>query len=154
MRRDCSLRHAPGMDSDLTEHAAPLRSIVVFDGICLFCNGWVRFIATRDRLRRFHFARAQSTYGSQQMIAAGVEPTSLQTIVLASDGRYLIKSDAILEILHGLGGAWRLVRLFRFIPRGMRDAAYDFIARNRYSIRGKADTCPLPPRALSDRFIE
>jgi len=128
--------------------------VVVFDGVCLFCTGWVRFVAQRDHRRRYRFATAQSGYGSRQLIAAGLEPESLQTIVLAAEGRYLKKSDAILEILRGLGGAWRFIGLLKLVPRAIRDTAYDLVARNRYAVRGKTDVCPIPPRELRDRFME
>lgn len=126
----------------------------MFDGVCLFCNGWVRFVARRDHQRRYRFATAQSAYGSRQFIAAGLEPATLQTILLAIDGVYLVKSDAILEILRGLGGAWRFVGFFKLIPRAIRDMAYELVARNRYAVRSRTDVCPIPPQELGDRFVE
>ena len=127
--------------------------IVVFDGVCNFCNGWVRFVIRRDRQRLFRFAAAQTPVGRQLLDAHGLSADALETIVLVDGDRHYERSDAALRILEQLGGVWSMARILRFLPRALRDGCYDFFARRRYRLFGRSATCQLPEANVSDRFL-
>ena len=126
-----------------------------YDGTCALCHGAVRFVLARDpEGRAFRFAPLDST---TFRAAASVEVRAglPDSIVLATeDGRLLTRSDAVLHLLHRIGGGWRvLAALGRVVPRGLRDAAYDLVARVRYRVFGREDeACPVIPPALRSRF--
>jgi predicted DCC family thiol-disulfide oxidoreductase YuxK len=117
-------------------------SIVFFDGVCNLCNGFVDFLVRRDRWRTLRFASLQ---GKTSLELLGPEAgRELASVVLYQDGEVLKESDAALRILELLGGPWRAVALFRIFPRFLRDWLYRLIARNRYRLFGKRETCRLP----------
>ena len=116
--------------------------VIYFDGYCGLCNGFVDFVLARDRTRRFRFAPLQgSTARARFGDPGGGEPT---TILLEDEGVVFQRSTAALRIITALGGLWRGAGLLRLVPRVIRDAVYDWIARNRYGWFGKRDTCRLP----------
>lgn len=127
--------------------------IVVFDGLCNFCNGWTRFVIRRDRASRFRFVSAQSKTGAGLLESVGVPSQDIQTIVLIDGPRHYEKSDAVLQILRRLDGAWFASRLLLLLPKGLRDACYTAFARRRYRWFGKTDACPLPNPGWRDRFL-
>ena len=116
--------------------------VVYFDGYCGLCNGFVDFVLARDRRRRFRFAPLQGTTAVARFGPPGdVDPT---TILLEEDGKVYQRSTAALRIISRLGGACALVAVFNLVPRFIRDAVYDWVARHRYGWFGKRDTCRLP----------
>ena len=116
--------------------------VIYFDGYCGLCNGFVDFVLARDRARRFRFAPLQGTTARARFGDPGdVDPT---TILLEEEGTVFERSTAALRIITALGGFWRLAGLLRLVPRFIRDAVYDWIARNRYGWFGKRDSCRLP----------
>ena len=116
--------------------------VVYFDGYCGLCNGFVDFVLARDRRRRFRFAPLQGTTATARFGAPGdVDPT---TILLEDSGTVYERSTAALRIITDLGGVWRLAGILRLVPRFIRDAIYDWIARHRYGWFGKRDACRLP----------
>jgi predicted DCC family thiol-disulfide oxidoreductase YuxK len=116
--------------------------VIYFDGFCGLCNGFVDFVLARDRHRRFRFAPLQGTTARARFGDPGeVDPT---TILLEEDGIVHERSTAVLRIIPSLGGAWRLISAFRLVPRPIRDAVYDWVARHRYGWFGKRDACRLP----------
>ena len=116
--------------------------VIYFDGYCGLCNGFVDFVLARDQARRFRFAPLQGTSATARFGDPGdVDPA---TIVLEDGGVVYERSTAALRIISQLGGAWSLVAVFRLVPRFIRDAVYDWVARNRYGWFGKRDTCRLP----------
>ena len=116
--------------------------VIYFDGYCGLCNGFVDFVLARDRARRFRFAPLQGTTARARFGDPGdVDPT---TILLEEEGTVFQRSTAALRIITALGGIWRLAGLLRLVPRFIRDAVYDWIARNRYGWFGKRDSCRLP----------
>jgi predicted DCC family thiol-disulfide oxidoreductase YuxK len=116
--------------------------VIYFDGYCGLCNGFVDFVLARDRSRRFRFAPLQGTTARARFGDPGdVDPT---TILLEEEGTVFQRSTAALRIITALGGIWRLAGLLRLVPRFIRDAVYDWIARNRYGWFGKRDSCRLP----------
>jgi predicted DCC family thiol-disulfide oxidoreductase YuxK len=116
--------------------------VIYFDGYCGLCNGFVDFVLARDRSRRFRFAPLQGTTATARFGDPGdVDPT---TILLEDGGVVHERSTAALRIISQLGGPWSLLAVFRLVPRFIRDAVYDWVARNRYGWFGKRDTCRLP----------
>jgi len=117
-------------------------SIIYFDGVCGLCNRFVDFVLARDHARRFRFAPLQGSTAATRLGDPGeVDPT---TIVYEEDGVLFDRSAAALRIVAGLGGIWSLVAVLGLIPRPIRDAVYDWVARHRYGWFGKHDTCRLP----------
>jgi len=126
--------------------------LIVYDGVCNFCNGWVRFVAKRDHDRVFSFASAKSATGLSVMRSAGLDPENPESIVLVDGNRYLQKSDAALTILSRLDGFWRVASMLRILPKSFRDFCYTYFATRRYALFGKSDHCQLPPAEWRDRF--
>ncbi len=120
------------------------RSIVLFDGLCNLCCGLITFIIRRDRERRFSFVPLQSEFGKSLQRKYLLHDKHLDSIMLVEDDAAYFRSTAALKILQRLGGAWRFISLLIVLPAGFRDAAYVFIAKNRYRIFGKRDTCSTP----------
>jgi len=134
------------------------RATLLFDGVCNFCNGAVRFIAANDPAGRFAFLplqspRARALLGRDDRVFARAAGAP-ETVVLLDGGRRYERSDAALHVALYLRFPWPLAFAAVLIPRAWRDAAYDLIARNRYLIFGKQDVCPLPPPALRERFLD
>ncbi|KUG07003.1 thiol-disulfide oxidoreductase DCC family protein [Solirubrum puertoriconensis] len=132
----------------------PGPSIILFDGVCNLCHGLVQFIIARDPVGRFQFASLQSEVG-QRLMPGGInpDPDNPDSVVLIENGRAYTHSTAILRILQHLGGGWRLLSVGMVLPRFLRDAAYRFVARNRYRWFGKQNECWLPTPELKARFI-
>lgn len=129
-------------------------NLIVFDGVCVLCNGFVRFVHRFDRAGLFRFATAQSPVGQGCLQALGLPMTDFETFVVIRSGQPLVKSTAVLAVLHSFGGFWRaMVVLGRVLPGVMRDWLYDRVARNRFRLFGRHAECPLPPPGLRERFV-
>ncbi|MDU0330513.1 thiol-disulfide oxidoreductase DCC family protein [Paenibacillus sp. 3LSP] len=128
--------------------------VILFDGVCHLCQGAVKFIIKRDPAGRFRFASLQSEAGSRLLQASGVHVESLDSVVLIENGSYYIRSAAALRIARGLRYPWPLLYALIVVPKGLRDAVYQFIARHRYRWFGKDETCLVPTRELRERFLE
>jgi predicted DCC family thiol-disulfide oxidoreductase YuxK len=127
--------------------------IVLFDGVCNFCNASVNFVIDHDRRRRIRFAALQSDTGQRLLQHFGLRTDDFDTSVLVENGRAYTKSAAALRIARNLGGWWSLLAILLAIPAFLRDAAYDVLARNRYRWFGKAETCRVPTPEVQDRFL-
>ena len=130
-----------------------MSNIIVFDGQCILCRRWFWFLVRRDPEVQFKFCAMQTDIGQRLLQDAGLNPTDPVSFLLLEQGRPLTDSDGIIRILEQLGGGWRFFKAARVIPRPMRDFVYRLIARNRYRIYGKSDTCLMPTPALSNRFV-
>ena len=128
--------------------------IVLFDGLCNLCETSVLFIMRHDKKGRFKFARLQSETGARLLDAAGMKKDRSDTLVLVRNGTTFTKSTAALEIARGLDWPWRMAYPLIIVPRQLRDAAYSFIAKNRYRWFGKKDRCALPSGDMKKRFVE
>ncbi|HPH47755.1 MAG TPA: thiol-disulfide oxidoreductase DCC family protein [Chryseolinea sp.] len=128
--------------------------IILFDGVCNLCNGAVQFIINRDPEEKFIFASLQSTFGKAQLIKAGLDPQSLQSIVVIDHCIALQRSDAALKIASHLNGIWSYLTVFKVVPRFIRDGIYNLIARYRYTFFGKQDRCMIPTPQLRARFAD
>ncbi len=128
--------------------------IILFDGVCNLCNGFVQFVIRHDKKRAFMFASLQSAYAaSLPGLEAGVVH-KLSTVVLQDGDRYYFKSTAALRIARMLGFPFSLAYVFIILPVTVRDAVYDWIAHNRYAWFGKREACWLPTPELKGRFLE
>lgn len=131
----------------------PGTGVIVFDGVCALCNGWVDFLLAHDRRGRYRFAAMQGGAGRRLLAAHGLDPDDPVSFLLLDEGGAHTDTDAILRVLAGLGGPWRLAALGRLLPRAMRDPQYRFVARRRYRWFGRRRDCRLPDPAHAHRFI-
>ncbi|MES2388710.1 MAG: thiol-disulfide oxidoreductase DCC family protein [Bacteroidota bacterium] len=130
------------------------QDIILFDGYCNLCNGAVRFIIRFDGKGRYKLAALSSDAGKAALNSYGLSMATMpDSIVLLHEGRILQKSAAALQIAAGLGGFWKLAKVFYIVPRFIRDAVYDWVARNRYRIFGKKEVCMLPGPETAGRFL-
>jgi predicted DCC family thiol-disulfide oxidoreductase YuxK len=127
--------------------------ILLFDGVCNLCHGSVRFLLERDRAARFRFAPLQSEFGRALLEHFALDPNELDSIVLIDAAGAHQRSDAALRSAQLLGAPWSGFRLLLAIPRPLRDAVYEFVARRRYRWFGKKDACPLPRPEWRARFL-
>jgi predicted DCC family thiol-disulfide oxidoreductase YuxK len=132
----------------LDDHA-----LLLFDGVCNLCNGFVNFLIDHDPEVRLKVAALQSEEAAPWLRAAGLDPSHLDSVVLIEKGRVTRKSTAALRVARLLGGPWALAYAFMAIPRPLRDAAYDLVARFRYDWFGKRDACRLPTPELRAHFL-
>jgi predicted DCC family thiol-disulfide oxidoreductase YuxK len=133
--------------------------IVFYDGVCGLCNHLVQFLLKRDKRDRFRFASLQSDFAGKVMNRHGVDPHDLNTVYVVKDydqssETLLARSDAILYMLSQLGGIWRLAGIGRVLPRAFRDAVYQVVARNRYRVFGKHESCMLPEPKHRAKFLD
>ena len=132
---------------------ADTHPVLLFDGVCNLCHGVVRFVLDHDREARFRFAPLQSEVGRALLTRFALDPNALDTFVLVDATGAHTRSDAALRVARALGPPWSWVFALNAIPRPLRDAAYDFIARHRYRWFGKKDACPLPRPEWCGRFL-
>ena len=134
--------------------AAP---VLLYDGVCGFCNKTVQFIIDRDRAGRMRFAALQSEYG-RAVVERHPELRGLDTVVFVEREtgaeRVHVRSDAALRVAAYLGGFWKIFLAAKLVPAALRDYLYDLFARNRYRLFGKYDTCLLPPPEVRSRFLD
>ena len=129
------------------------RHIILFDGVCNLCNGVVQFIIKRDKEKKFRFASLQSNAAIELLKEYGSYSEEMNTIIYIRDEKIYYKSNAALFIMQDLGGIWKLVGAFRIFPLFIRNTVYDLIAKWRYRIFGKKETCMIPTEDIVDRFL-
>jgi predicted DCC family thiol-disulfide oxidoreductase YuxK len=130
-----------------------MHDIILFDGVCNFCNSAVNFVIDRDKNDRFRFVSLQSAKGQELLQDFGKPLTDFDTVLLLRGNTLYQKSDAALEVIRYLGGAWPLLLGFRVFPLFLRNAVYDLVAKNRYRIFGEANTCRLPSPEERAKFL-
>jgi len=134
--------------------------ILLYDGVCGLCNRFVRFILRRDRNAVFRFASLQSAFAVPILTRHGSSPTALDTVYVVVNHElpeeYLLsRSGAVLFVLKQLAGPWRaLASLLQLLPKSLRDAVYNGVARRRYRIFGRSEVCMLPPDQDRSRFLD
>ncbi len=131
---------------------------ILFDGVCNLCNGFVQFVIRHDPKGRFRFVALQSQTARALLAAYGQPPTAAQlanpdSVILLEGGRLYAHSAAVLRIARLLGGRWRLAALGGLLPAPWRDGLYRFVARHRYRLFGRQESCLLPTPELRERFI-
>jgi predicted DCC family thiol-disulfide oxidoreductase YuxK len=130
------------------------KALVVFDGVCVLCSGFARFILKRDRAFAFRLTTAQSPLGQALFRHYGLDTEEFETNLVLADSVPHAKLDSVVVAGERLGGPWRALSLLRLLPRPLADWLYDRIARNRYALFGRTERCMIPPPEWRDRFIE
>ena len=136
------------METDIEQ-----KSILFFDGACNLCNGFVQFLIVRDPKAHFSYASLQSKLGQEFLQKAGLPTQELSTVILYDKGKFYTHSDVALRIVRRMPGLWPLLAVFSIIPKLIRDAIYNWIARNRYKWFGKKEQCMLPRPEWRSRFL-
>lgn len=132
----------------------PEDTVVLFDGTCKLCNGWARFVIQHDRAHRIQLAAVQSPEGQALLRWAGLPQDKFNTIVLVSNNKVYIRSEAMFEILGRLGTPWRWLVFARVVPKALRDWMYNKIALNRYRLFGRYNAIRLPTADHDRRFLK
>jgi len=127
--------------------------LILFDGICNFCNFGVNFIIDHDKKKYFKFASLQSNLAQNILKEKNIDPMKIDTIILIMNEKIFTKSSAALQIAKNLDGFWKVIYILSIIPAPIRDITYDFIARNRYKWFGKRESCRIPTDQNIDRFL-
>jgi predicted DCC family thiol-disulfide oxidoreductase YuxK len=133
--------------------------VLLYDGVCGFCNRLVQFVLRHDDKKIFRFAALQSSFGSRVLTQHGVDTSATNTayvLVSGEEGQVLLqRSAAILFVMGRFGGIWSaLAQIVRLLPLRIRDWGYNVIARHRYRIFGRYESCPLPSAADRERFLD
>jgi predicted DCC family thiol-disulfide oxidoreductase YuxK len=127
--------------------------VILFDGVCNFCNSSVQFIIKRDPKGLCRFASLQSDIGQAYLSKYNLGDYADSFVLIEKDRVYL-KSDAALQITKNLAGAWKVFYILKIVPRPLRDLVYSFIAKNRYKWFGKKAACMIPTPDIKSRFID
>jgi len=127
--------------------------VLLFDGVCNLCNGSVQWILQHDRRGIFRFASLQSDTGQTLLKHFQLAVDQFDTVVLIDGAQMFTRSDAALEIVRRLNPPWSWLWIFRIIPRPLRNAVYDWVARNRYRWFGRQEQCMLPRPEWKNRFL-
>ena len=128
--------------------------IILFDGICNFCDGAVNFVLKQDKKAVFRFAPLQSQAGQKLLEQYQVQKKDFDSFVLIQDGKAYQKSSAALKVLDRLPWYWKWTQVFWIVPKFMRDAVYDFIAGSRYKWFGEKEKCMIPTPDVRNRFLD
>ena len=136
---------------------SPAAPVLLYDGVCGFCNKTVQMILDHDRRGAMRFAALQSDYG-REVVARHPELKGVDSVVFVEKTqkgeRVHTRSDAALKVAAYLGGLWKIFLSAYVVPRPARDYLYDLFARNRYRFFGKYDQCMLPPPEVRSRFLD
>ncbi|MFP4089489.1 MAG: thiol-disulfide oxidoreductase DCC family protein [Cyclobacteriaceae bacterium] len=116
-------------------------NVVLFDGVCNLCNSTVSILIRIDKSKKLRYASLQSLLGREVTGLTNEHPDDLKSIFFIQDGKKFVKSGAVLQIFKTLGGIYKLMYFFRYVPRPIRDQIYDFVAKNRYRWFGKKNHC-------------
>lgn len=129
------------------------KPIIVFDGECVFCSGWVKFALKADTRRRYRFMTAQCELGAALYRHYGLDARDYETNILIEDGVAHFRSRGSIKMVAGLGFPWSLAKALSVIPTSIADRLYEFVARNRFRIAGRKSYCYLPSPQDRARFI-
>ena len=127
--------------------------IILFDGVCNLCNGAVTYIIKRDKKNVFKFAALQSEIGQELTSKFNIDTSKVDSIILIDGEKHYTKSSAALRIAKQLSGAYPLLFGFMVVPKFIRNAVYDYIAKNRYKWFGKKESCMIPTAELKSKFL-
>lgn len=126
----------------------------MFDGECVLCSGFFKFITRVDQDERFHFAHAQSPLGHALFEALGLSTEDYETNLIIVDGRIHTHLDSFAAAMRAVGWPWRMLAIVGVLPGPLKTFAYNRIARNRYALFGRYDACMMPDPKLMARFID
>jgi predicted DCC family thiol-disulfide oxidoreductase YuxK len=127
--------------------------VIVFDAECVLCSANARFVLRFDKRGHFRLASMQGEYGAALYRLLGIDPSNPETLIIAAGEQVWRNSDAVLAIWRGLGWPWRALAVFALIPRFVRDPLYLWIARNRYRLFGRRETCWVPDPKHAERML-
>jgi predicted DCC family thiol-disulfide oxidoreductase YuxK len=128
--------------------------ILLFDGVCNYCNFWVRFAIKRDKKKQLIYAPLQGDPAKRLLAKYNLNTTKLSSVIMIDKGKVYIQSSAALRMCKYLDGGWKLFYGFMIIPKFIRDFFYNIIARNRYKWFGKKEECMVPTPDLRERFLD
>jgi predicted DCC family thiol-disulfide oxidoreductase YuxK len=131
----------------------PNTQLILFDGVCNFCNSSINFVIDHDPEKHFKFAPLQSEIGQSILAQFNKNINDFDSVILLKDNKLYQKSEAALEIAKHLSGAWKYLSIFGVLPTFFLNFFYDIIAKNRYKIFGKSETCRMPTPELRERFL-
>lgn len=137
----------------MTSDADRSGPIILFDAECILCSANAQFVLKHDRKKRFRLASMQGQVGSALYRQFGIDPTNPDSIIIVDGERMLRDSDAVLAIYGWLGWPWKAFSVFKLVPRFIRDPLYLLIARNRYRLFGKRESCWVPSPDYRDRAL-
>ena len=129
-------------------------SIILFDGVCNLCDGFVQFVISRDKTGKYKLGSLQSEAAQSILREFNLPEAELKTIVLVENGKVYLRSKAVLKILEQLGGIYKTAVLFKVYPAFISDGVYNFISKHRYKMFGKKNSCMIPTPELKSRFID
>ncbi len=129
------------------------RPIILFDGVCNLCDGFVQFVIRHDAAGKFRFASLQSEVGAEILQQHNLPKDQLSSVVLSDGDRFYVKSNAALRVIKELSAPWNWLGLLLVLPRSLRDWGYDWIASHRYRWFGRRDSCMMPTPELRERFL-
>lgn len=127
--------------------------VILFDGVCNLCNGFVQFIIKHDKTEKFSFAPLQSVFAKEILGKNNLNADDLKSVIFIANNMVYTKSNAALQIARCFGGWWHLLFYLKVLPLGLRNFVYDFVGKNRYKWFGKADACMVPSPKLLHRFL-
>ncbi len=130
------------------------KSIILFDGVCNFCNAGINFIIRQDKKKIFRFAALQSRAGQQLAEEHNLPKKDFDSFILIENGKVYNRSTAGVKVYNKLPWYWKWTQVFWIVPKFIRDGVYDFIARNRYKWFGKKEVCMIPTPELRSRFLD
>lgn len=128
--------------------------IILFDGVCNFCNYWVNFAIKRDRKKKLKFTTLQGETAKQLLLKFHINPISINSVVFIDKDKAYTQSSAAIRICKYLNGGWKLFYGFMIFPKFIRDFFYNIIARNRYKWYGKKESCMVPTPEVKERFLD
>ena len=131
-----------------------LQGVILFDGVCNFCNRSINIILKHDKDNYFQFAPSQSNAAIDFIQQYRIDQKAIASVILIDNEKVYTKTDAVIQIAMHLSGWPKSLRLLKFIPKPFRDFGYSLIANNRYRIFGKKASCMIPEDAIRDRFLQ
>lgn len=129
------------------------QSLIVFDGVCVLCSHFFRFVLARDKAQVFQFATAQSEAGQKLYRDLGLPVDAFETFLVIDGGTTYQRLDGFCAIVAQLGGLWPMLGWMRILPRSLKNMMYGVIAKNRFRLFGRRDTCLVPSVDVRDRFV-
>lgn len=130
-----------------------MKRIVLFDGVCNFCDGSVNFLIARDRDDKFRFATLQSPAGQALKVRFNIGD-EIDSVILIENDKAYTHSEAAIRMLKALGGVWSVFGVFAIVPAVLRDPFYKLFAKHRYKLFGRKDACMMPTPHIRAKFIE
>lgn len=139
----------------MSKVAPDQKKLIIYDGVCVLCSNFIRWVYNRNSARDIYFTTMQSNYGKKIAKSVNIHPDNFDTIIYIENGIAYFKSDAIIHICSSLKQPWSTLRVgYAIFPQGLRNFFYDVIASNRYKLFGKSTECIIPDKQLVNRLIK